>query len=263
MEKTNEEVVSKEISKALRGIDGEVAGKKILDAISSFCDANDFMLYGLMGAGMITATATRKKIRKYRFLVNKEKARDVALIKSLVFGGRKKEGENPEFSLVASYPPHGEFREVKGLESLYPMLCRLIISVDRQLVMANPFFDDTGIEKLKPYIKKAVGRGVRIKIISRESYASSKGQIIRLKDLVSELGEHCEYRVFGGALRGKPFYLHAKFMVADTKRAYVGSANITETSLGNNVEVGVIFTGKQAKSLLNFFNLVWKNSSEM
>ena len=259
---TSEDVVAKEVSKSLLGIEGEATGQKLLDAISSFCEANDIMLYGLMGAGIIKETAARKKIADYRFLVNKEKARDTTLIKNLLYGSRERESKKADFSLVASYPKEEEFKSVKGLESLYAMLCRLIISADKQIAMANPFFDKEGIEKMVPYLKQATERGVKAKIVSRPAYDASKEHAEQLRDLISELGENCEARQFAGSKKGKPFHLHAKFMVADNKKAYVGSANITETSLGNNVEVGVIFTGKKAEALLGFFNLVWRNSSE-
>ena len=262
MDKTTEDVVAKEISKALLRIEGEATGREILESISSLCDANDIMLYGLMGAGIITETAANKKISSYKFLANKERAGDVALIKSLLFGGRKKGAESPGFNLVASYPASKEFKNVEGLESLYPMLCRLIISADKQIAMANPYFDGAGIKKIMPYIKSAAERGIKMKIVSRSASDSSKEQAEMLRALISDLGESCEARQFSGRIGSKPYHLHAKFMVADSKSAYVGSANITETSLGNNVEVGVIFTGKKAKALLGFFNLVWKNSGE-
>mgnify|MGYP001057154170 CR=1 FL=1 len=262
MGKTSEEVVSEEASKALMKIEGEASGKDILDRISSFCDANDFMLYGLMGAGIIKEKIARKRIKDYKFVIDKEKTKDIQLLRGLLFGRTGAASTQEEFNLVASFPPQGEFMAIKGFENLYPRLVRLLISAENRISMVNPFFDKEGIGKIMPYIKGVAERGVKIRIVTRPKHDASPEQETQLSQMVGELGEMCQLKRFGGAINGKPYHLHAKFMVSDSKSAYVGSANITETSLGNNVEVGIIFSGARAKSLSAFFSLMWKNSTE-
>jgi phosphatidylserine/phosphatidylglycerophosphate/cardiolipin synthase-like enzyme len=261
MKRLKDDILSEAASKALLGIGGEATGQEILNEISGFCETSDFMIYGLLGAGIIKQTAARRRIRDYKFLVNEDKASDIPLIKSLLFGGKGGKG-NQEVKLVASFPPGKGFNKAEGLESLYPLLCRLVISANEQIALVNPFFDKEGTKKVMPYLKKASERGVKIRIISRPVHDASKRQERQLKALSNKLGNRCEVRRFGGLIEGKPFYLHAKFMVGDNKMAYVGSANITETSLGNNVEVGVIVGGKNAEALLKFFNIIWEGSSK-
>ena len=245
-------MVSEEASKALIKIKGEVLGGKILEEISSFCDTNYFMLYGLLGAGIIKEVKSEKRIQDYKFIIDKNKASDVQLLKGLLFEGKSESQQYEKFGIVASFPPDKELSGALDVENLYPRLCRLVISADKQILMANPFFDREGIEKIMPYIKKAAERGVEIKIISRPKYDANPGQEVQIKNMLNVIGEKCQLRRFGGSIHGDPYHLHAKFMVADSKEAYVGSANITETSLGNNVEVGVIFSGTKVKALSNF-----------
>jgi phosphatidylserine/phosphatidylglycerophosphate/cardiolipin synthase-like enzyme len=42
---------------------------------------------------------------------------------------------------------------------------------------------------------------------------------------------------------------HAKFCVADGRRAYVGSANLTGPGLSEHLEIGLLVHGKVAKQI--------------
>ena len=42
---------------------------------------------------------------------------------------------------------------------------------------------------------------------------------------------------------------HAKVLLADGKKAYIGSANLTEHGMARFVEIGVLLYGPQAKQL--------------
>lgn len=261
MPKTSEDVVSYEVSQILCNLDGKVSGRIILENISAFCNADDFMLYGLIGSGVLEVISQKNKIKNYSFVINKEKAKNINLLKELIFGRTIVPPLNEQFDLVASFPPKNEFDEIRRIESLYPRLCRLIISSEKNLSLVNPFFDQEGINKIIPFIKKAADRGVKIRIVSRPKYDANPEQEKQLNQMINEIGENCLCKRFGGLIKRKPYHLHAKFMIADDKSAYIGSANITDTSLGNNVEVGVIISGIQAKSLLDFFNLLWNKST--
>lgn len=54
-----------------------------------------------------------------------------------------------------------------------------------------------------------------------------------------------------------PVYLHAKLIVGP-KLAYIGSENLTETSLERNREVGLLLDGKDVAVLQSQFNTDWK-----
>jgi len=258
------DVLSREISEILLNLDQKTSGREIITSLSGFCHADEATLYALLGAGVIKTASAKRKISDYIFSIDKNKAKNIGLLKSLLFSGQK-EPDLPIFELVASYPSHGGYGEISrinGVESLYPMLCRLIITADRQILMANPFFDEAGADKILPYIKGAADRGVNIKIVSRSPREGGARLWRKLENEIKEMGENCEVRYFGGFKGRRRFYLHAKFMVADGTMAYVGSANITKTSLGDNAEVGIIFGGRKVSALGNFFKLLWDNSSQ-
>lgn len=58
------------------------------------------------------------------------------------------------------------------------------------------------------------------------------------------------------------FQLHAKMVLADGERAYLGSANLTDTSLNHNLEIGILLQGPgTVRSLERVFDFVFERLS--
>jgi len=96
---------------------------------------------------------------------------------------------------------------------------------------------DMEAEELSDYgivgaLDKAAGRGVQVHIVLPSGSASAAQT-----KAVANLKQHGVKLVTLGKQ-----YIHAKSLVADGTRAYVGSENFTQNSLVNNRELGVIFT---------------------
>jgi phosphatidylserine/phosphatidylglycerophosphate/cardiolipin synthase-like enzyme len=81
---------------------------------------------------------------------------------------------------------------------------------------------------------RASKRGVRVRIVM--TYASEWAHA-----LSTLAGCGAQVHLFHGE---KPLYIHAKEIVADGSRAYVGSENFSYTSLERNRELGVITTSR-------------------
>ncbi len=82
-------------------------------------------------------------------------------------------------------------------------------------------------------VKAALDRGVRVRIVMTQSYG---------QDLLTEpVGELVRD---GAALHilASP-YIHAKLLLVDNTRAFIGSQNYTSTSMDQNREVGVLISG--------------------
>lgn len=59
---------------------------------------------------------------------------------------------------------------------------------------------------------------------------------------------------------GQQTQIHAKLVIADAKRAYVGSANLTETSLIHNLELGVLIEDERVvRELRRIFHDVYEH----
>ena len=108
-------------------------------------------------------------------------------------------------------------------------LLQLVASAKTSLEMEAEGFGET---QLTDAIIAAHARGVAVKIVLESSQSSTTGEaaaIAKLKDN--------KVPVVGVT---KP-YIHAKTIVVDGTRAFVGSQNFTFTALVQNREIGVIF----------------------
>lgn len=261
MKEASKESIANSIIRSLLKNKSAIDGRTILDLLSIYFDVDDAVLYSLLEKEIIIKVKSGKTLGSYKFLINEQKLNDTSLLKPILFSEDRRTN-NFDFKLVASYQDYEELYNINDFENLYPMICRLIINSEKQLIMVNPFYDDKGIDMIMPYFKSASDRGVDIKIVSRRFNKTDKKDRSYIEYLNSFNNglKHCTIRQFGGYIDNKPFHLHAKFMIADDKMAYLGSANMTEYSLGNNTEIGVIFTGEKVRPLINFFNLIWDNA---
>lgn len=121
--------------------------------------------------------------------------------------------------------------EIPGPLTLSPDTSRetiigLVDSAQRTLdIYAEVITDQHFIDS----VKAAIDRGVRVRIVMTESYG---------QDLPTEpVGELVRY---GAELHilANP-YIHAKLLLVDGARAFIGSQNYTSTSMDQNREVGV------------------------
>lgn len=93
-------------------------------------------------------------------------------------------------------------------------------------------------------------RTVQVKVFTQPAYRMSNKDregVTAFVDILRQSKAEVKIlapRVVNGAL---PF-IHAKLMIADGVRAYVGSANFTSSGLDHGVESGVLLEGDAAQS---------------
>ena len=54
--------------------------------------------------------------------------------------------------------------------------------------------------------------------------------------------------------------LHAKALIIDEEKGFIGSFNFTQNSLENNREIGIFINGKSISKIVNIFNKDWEKS---
>lgn len=59
---------------------------------------------------------------------------------------------------------------------------------------------------------------------------------------------------------GQAFATHAKTVIVDDSTCYVGSANLTDTSLSTNFEFGVVVSGELVSDAIAVFDEVFEYS---
>jgi phosphatidylserine/phosphatidylglycerophosphate/cardiolipin synthase-like enzyme len=232
-----------QVLKQLQRKNAPVRGSEILAELPGMTEED---IYSLLSHGVLKPYASGPDIQDHRFWIESTD------MPPLPKQHQEQVSENP--TIVATIP-FKEFTPIRGLKSLYAELCRLIIGSDNQISIINPFFDRDGREKMLTYLEGALDRGVVVRILSRGKAGGQATTFIR--PLKSRAKEGVDVRMLP---RGRETAVHAKLLIADSKSAYVGSANLTGRSLAFNLELGVILTGNAASILDNIFDQLWSIS---
>jgi len=155
-------------------------------------------------------------------------------------------GEAPFWAPVATLPT--ELRTMlqpPPVRQTAGVLLELVDRAQRSIHLAAPFVDPQGVRFLTESLVAAGRRGVDIDAVT------SAGQGARFRELAD---------AWPAAGRGtlsvtevqtvtSPIGSHAKVLVVDDERGYVGSANLTAAGLGRHVEMGVELGGPHIAEL--------------
>jgi phosphatidylserine/phosphatidylglycerophosphate/cardiolipin synthase-like enzyme len=177
-----------------------------------------------------------------------------------------------DVEFVATIPPSIIFSpHIKNVNQIYPSIKRLIAGAKTELWIINPFFDEYGICSILPALLGAAEFGVDIRIITREIFNPQKNARIAkaLAILISSFIEKNmqnklairDFFKFDRCEKKQIYAVHSKFLIADNNVAYIGSANLTETSLKSNFEIGVILRGEGIKPLIEIAEAIWDKSA--
>lgn len=164
--------------------------------------------------------------------------------------------EQPNIQLVISAPASDVARIAHdvGARTTLGVLTTLIAQAESYLVLAAPFMQpDEGLnqEPLQGALVTALKRGVIV------DFASTRISLDTLnRDKLRSIAKRY-IRFFQPAANyedANRLGLHAKFCVADAKRAYIGSANLTKPGLQEHFEMGVLVEGDAALQI----DALWK-----
>ena len=134
-----------------------------------------------------------------------------------------------------------------------------IYEAQQQIVIISPYVADDGLQELYfPLISK-LKAGVQVKLISRELDKTNDSRIRDvLKWIKNNLAEYEEFSLYdyhfvsnGGHIDST---FHAKVVVSDDTVAYVGSGDIRRRAFVNNLEMGTIQRGYNAKVISSIIN---------
>ena len=132
-----------------------------------------------------------------------------------------------------------KFLDVSGVKSTSSVLEKLMTDVDELQILA---YDITAnAREFLELLKKAVLGGIKTTVIynpPNDEQQKQKSRTDAIDDLVQLSSEHKNFKFLKFPVDGKT--LHAKVIVADRKRAYVGSSNFTWGGMSKNYEVGVL-----------------------
>jgi len=163
------------------------------------------------------------------------------------------DGPLNDVRVITSTPPDQATGEAPLLQQLH----QLVATAEDQITLTTPFFNEFGVQKFAGRLVSRAGDGVTVDIIMRgseESGATDAAQEIIETAQDSGASSSSNLNVYTYA--SEEGRLHAKALVADRERAYIGSANLTSYSLQEAIEIGVIVEGPAAATVAEFLNTV-------
>ncbi|MCL9814356.1 phospholipase D-like domain-containing protein [Natranaeroarchaeum aerophilus] len=162
--------------------------------------------------------------------------------------------ESPAEIEVVTSSPSG----IEGIphSSITGRMIEMIAGASERVVVVNPFFTDGGLDLLLDAFVAATARGVSLRMITRDiekGDQSNADDIGRLASRIRDGGQLEKFSVFEiDTTAFQDASLHAKAMVVDSHRSYVGSANLTNQSLQNAVEMGLYLEGVPVEQINSY-----------
>jgi hypothetical protein len=174
------------------------------------------------------------------------RADDVATALDLVADSFDTMGPTVAWAPVATLP-------IAIRERLHPpvvrqtagVLLELIDGSTEEVLLATPFVDAPAIGTLADSFVAALRRGIDVAVVT----SIGRGEVIAALPSLQREDNAGHLRISEVRTDMSPLGSHAKVLVADRRRAYVGSANMTAAGFGRNIEVGVEVQGPQVANL--------------
>lgn len=150
-----------------------------------------------------------------------------------------------EPELVFTAPQGVPIESVVRLDLLVADVIRMATT---SLHIGGPFWNDAGFALLDPVVIPALERGVGVDLwlhTSDDDHIDVPRQWIERLRRHGQVQDHW-YESSGASL------MHAKFVVADVHRGYLGTANLTSLGMTAHVEIGTELTPRQCSQLIDF-----------
>jgi phosphatidylserine/phosphatidylglycerophosphate/cardiolipin synthase-like enzyme len=134
--------------------------------------------------------------------------------------------------------------------SLLVALGQLLWGAKHELVIFSPYWRIDGVQSLMAAAGRSSYREVHIKIFTQPACRMSNKDREGVNAFINIMRQgKAEVKIYAPRLvDGAWPFIHAKLMIADRVRAYVGSANFTSSGLDHGVESGVLVEGEAAQS---------------
>jgi phosphatidylserine/phosphatidylglycerophosphate/cardiolipin synthase-like enzyme len=136
------------------------------------------------------------------------------------------------------------------------LLRDVVVSAKRQLVLVAPYLSAGGMRGLLNVMAVAAQSGASLKLITSELDGDEGRNRLAIREIFSgefgaTIGPHVR------VLTNSPSFhalIHAKVVVADGRRGYLGSANVSWRGMESNLEIGVELNAHQARALDSLFS---------
>ncbi|MCU4802394.1 phosphatidylserine/phosphatidylglycerophosphate/cardiolipin synthase family protein [Halobacteria archaeon HArc-gm2] len=207
----------------------------------------------------------------YTFKIHPEEASSVLTQQAAGIASRgspdRMESSETDVEFVATLP--GGFNprstQVRALPDIASTIRNQVFTADSSIRIANPYFDPS--LELVEDLSSLPRRGVETRLLTRET-ADEEGDTHVTLDKMWELIDE-EHRAnfevrdlykWDKEKGAQAYATHAKTVIVDDTVCYVGSANLTDTSLFTNFEFGVVVEGDIVAEAVALFDEVFEYS---
>jgi hypothetical protein len=154
----------------------------------------------------------------------------------------------PEPRLVLSAP--AGTAPIADMERLDGLVLDVMRRATDTLHLGGAFWNDDGFERLEEALLPAL----TVRAVNAVIYANNPAEERYRRSLKERLDGlratgQVALRWFGGP---RPTMLHAKFVIADSRLGYLGTANLTSWGLQGHIEAGIQLTAGQAERFVAF-----------
>jgi phosphatidylserine/phosphatidylglycerophosphate/cardiolipin synthase-like enzyme len=180
--------------------------------------------------------------------IDRERASLVGAALELVADSFAPLGPQSTWAPVATLPPELRVQlHPPPIRHTAGVLLDLVDRATREIHLTAPFADQHAVEFLTQPLIAAGRRGVEISIVTSSGHANLFADAARQWNADPEI--RSALRLSEVQTHLSPLGSHAKVLVVDSERGYVGSANLTSAGLGRQVEIGVELAGPQVADL--------------
>lgn len=198
------------------------------------------------------------KLEDDYLVVDKQCAREFYYSVDLLKAGRDHEWNSRHLRpLIFASPPQVIPKEMAAdVDDISSLLTELVGSTKHNLILLSPYTTPTAILSiLRPVFRIAESKKVHIKLFITNPLREAQRQIDNLEKLLpNNIFSSISFYYRSDLSQEEENILHAKVLIVDSRRGYLGSANFTDQGLSKHFELGVELADKQCvlvEKLLN------------
>ena len=183
----------------------------------------------------------------------------VELIISVLPDAKRRFSGDQAYRIAATIPTrlHDLRQFFRTFENTGLGLRRMIAEASVDLTLLFPFMDTEGFSEILGALELALDRGVTVSFLTRELGDGGRNLMVLSEIMDSAKKKGGDLRLYEAVLTDGVPISHAKVVARDGgDEVYVGSANLTGTSMDRTIEIGVFLRGRETRAVGDFLALV-------
>jgi hypothetical protein len=241
---------ARDVSKLARNIHAPggrpISDDEALVAFNALCDL-----------GVVERNGSRYILNRERFAATEELRAGVQAAVEIL--GEKRTDGTTDVQLCVSLPPSlspvAEHVIHESSTDLRSSLLDVVASAKQSLIVASPFWDAGTTAEMVALARKKLASGVQVSVLGRFSRDLPPEVKSQLGKISNDPG--CTILSWFEGMGTETQTFHFKAVSADRgQRGYLGSANMTVSSLRSRMELGVILSGAAASQLDRILRVV-------